>query len=251
MVAPEVPTAVPAPDTESVEQGQDLAQQNQEQALEIARLKGQLEGGTSAPAPAPIPVQTATPAPAPERIPTRSEIQSRIDADEITQDEGNRLIDEVTERRITQQVQAQGAIQLRDQQLNAEMALYHEHNNEIWQSGEVRDKVQTEFREICRINGGPPTPGSSQERAFELQAMRSVVGAPKAKVEETNNPPPVHVETGGGSGGEGPVHKTGTGAAAVPAKYRDHYQKGIDRGLYTGWDDPTLKAEIPHMRTES
>lgn len=89
--------------------------------------------------------------------------------------------------------------------------------------------------------------GLPQTIATELVALEivfgkaSALGAAKNPRRNTEH----HQDVGGGD--DSPGKATGP-LAKIPARFREHYENQIRKGLYTGPDDPELLAELKYIK---
>lgn len=170
---------------------------------------------------------------------TRSELQAAVDSGTISQAEMDRVLDEQRERKIEERVSerltAKAADDTRATRISSEIAKYKEWNPAIMEDGsEARAAVAEAYDYHVNILGKPANTQT------ELDALIQVYGQADKLQRGQKAQPQTHEEVGGDGGGDGGKSKE----PKLPAHVKKHYEKAIDRGMYKGWDDPHLKAEI-------
>lgn len=173
---------------------------------------------------------------------TRAELQTLVDEGKLSSEqmdaEVERQIESRVEARILSQVDQRTKAQRRADTVSSELQRYKEVIPALTQDGsEERGRVQKEFQYLVERLGEPA------DTATELKAVRAVFGPSERIREITRETREADPETlgGGGAGGNGANNGVFTGLTQTQ---RTAYQAMIDRGLYTGPDDPNLKKEI-------
>ena|SRR3990167_1904505 len=178
------------------------------------------------------------------KAPTRAELLQAVETGQISQTQA----DEAWERQIEQRVrtgiteewkQYESTRELTTK-VNTEVDQYTQSYPDVLTHGtENRSKVETEFQYL-RSRGMPDT------KATELVALRNVFGPLGTKRDITQQRRETHQETSGSKGDD-----SGKKTPELPSRYKTHYQSMIDKGLYKGWDDPTLQKELKRVPQET
>lgn len=227
-----------------MERLQEEIDKRQNLETQLAELRGTVEG-----------LKTASAAPKTEKKPdqpqfSRAQLREAVDSGRITQSEADAIWDDQQERRhseslktvknevkqeITETAKVGG-------QIDRYKSLVPDLSN---RTSESFKKVEAEFRYMTGELGMP------NNEKTELAALRAVFGSVdvlQAKATAKDARPDTHRESTGRGAAHGDDEKDGA-PRDMPGKLKAHYQRMIDRRIYKGWDDPTLKAELAHVRS--
>ena len=183
-----------------------------------------------------------TPAPQ-QKIYTRTELQTAVDAGTITQETAADISERQFETRVM--ANAERTIDERMSQAQESDAIERQITayrtaipDVLERNSESRARLTAEYQVLL----GLKYPDNLQT---ELLALRSTFGPPERIRETTRDKRASSEEVGGGGGStEG---NSGSGASKVPAHLRAQYAKAISQGAYTGWDDPNIAAELKYV----
>ena len=196
----------------------------------LARSQGEIAG------------RNTSTTPQPQQQYTRAQLTVAVEADQITQAEADRLLDDQTEARVTKQIRDEVAQTTRtvasEKTVGDEMARYRTAKPDIAVAGtDDRNKVEKEYAYLTE-HGSPKTPQT--ELAACRAAFGDVNGLGKKGTRET------HQETGGS--GEGAGEKTNHWDKGMPDKNKEYYKSQIAKGRMTEksaqelWADYTKSA---------
>ncbi len=152
---------------------------------------------------------------------------------------------------IEERIQA-GIAQYRVEDTNErELALYREHNPEVFKDGTPeRAKVQEAYDHLIKLGD------SSDDPRTQMKALYAALGPATARIQErTASRTPTHVESGGsGSGSSSGSPDSSDGAPKAirdNPRLKSHYDMRIRQGEYTGYDDPKFKSEMKYVQKRS
>lgn len=157
---------------------------------------------------------------------TRAELQTAVDAGQISQVDADRLLEERSEKRITDRIQSGMQQTARAGKITAEIARYKELKPEIMEDGSsTRQAVADAYDYQINVLGKPATTET------ELDALMSVLG-PASKLQNGRTKElETHQETGGGDGEQST--ETEGWPKDMPARHRRHYESQINKGVLT------------------
>lgn len=182
---------------------------------------------------------------------TRAELLEAVNAGTITQ----ATADEVWEQQITTKVREditrditqRDAVRERATRVSTEISRYKSAVPDVMDtSSDARKKVVAEFDYLVSI-GQPKTVET------ELAALRSVFG-PLERLEKrdvTREKRSSHQEGGGARPNDDSGTTKNGPPANLPARYKQHYESMIGKGMYTGWDDKRLQAELKRVSPQT
>jgi len=115
---------------------------------------------------------------------------------------------------------------------------------------ELKDKKsKLRARVISEVERLSEDLGLPIDEKTELIAMRTICGDPKVLKREVTRTA-IRTEEGVGGGQDmGDEESAGGAPAALDSDRRAYYNHLIGQGMYKGWDDPDLKAEIKILGT--
>jgi len=213
----------------------------QELATQLAELRGRVEGMATAPRPADEPKKELT----------RADLKRAVADDKITEDEADAL----WEQQITRKAAKAGADAAKEtmdsgtlqSRVSGEIARYKGVISDLddKESAAYR-KVAGEFKHLAGLGY------DRDDLRTEVAALRAAFG-PIESLESTERPRARegHQETGGRGGeADGGDGRDGY-PRGFPDRMRAHYDKMIERGIYRGKDDPTLKREIDRWKARN
>lgn len=179
-----------------------------------------------------------------QKVYSRSELQTAVDAGTITQDTAADISERQFEARIVadteKQIEERMTATRKSEVIERQITSYREAMPDLLNHGsESRVRLQAEYKTLLSMD----YPDNLQT---ELMALRSTFGPPERIRETTRNKRASAEEVGGGGGSaEGDA---GSGSNVVPAHLRTQYAAEIAKGAYTGWDDPNIKAEMKYVK---
>ena len=170
---------------------------------------------------------------------SRSELQAAVDSAQISQERADQILDEQRERkieeRVSERLSTKAADETRATRIDAEIAKYKQWKPSIMEDGsEARAAVAEAYLYQVEVLGKP------QNKQTELDALMQTYGPANKLQTGQKQEPQTHQESGSDGGGDGGKGKE----PKLPANVKAHYSRMIDRGIYKGWDDPTLKKEV-------
>lgn len=247
----------PAIGSESGDDSDDTAEgggATQESEVELLRRElaearvaiGRLEGASTARAEA-----ERTMSAEPERDLTRAELRQAIDAGTMTEERADEILEAQMERRIATRTQQSVAQQLNLTQSQARIQTdidrYLERMPDLAQkSGANWDRVAREYRYLTGI-------GAPHGAATELAALRSAFGPAERipeKTRETRERSEESLGSGSGSESESGARGGRGWTKGLNARQITHYQGQLDKGAYSGIDDPRFMQHIAVARGE-
>jgi hypothetical protein len=183
---------------------------------------------------------TAPPAASPEKAPpTRAQLRQLVDEGQITQEQMDEEIERQIEARVSKKVSEVQDTKSRAAQINEQIDRYSEKIPDIADpTSDNHKRLRSEFAALRKL-------GYANDATTELLALRATFGdVSKVNIPESGNKDrEVDTSTHTGSGGEGEAEEVEPGKGPIkglPKQYVDHYQKGIEAGRYSGWDDERL-----------
>ncbi|MGH7187227.1 MAG: hypothetical protein ACREIB_13235 [Pseudomonadota bacterium] len=202
----------------------------------VAELRGRLDGmATNGTRPAQKPL-------------TRAELKQAVAEDKITEDESDAIWErQITEKAVKEAVSAAketvetGTLSGR---ISAEIGRYKAVVEGLdYKESAAFQKVAAEFRHLTGLGY------NADEIRTEVAALRAAFG-PIEALETTTKPRERegHRETGGRSGSERDGDRHDGYPRGFPDRMRAHYDRMIDRGQYSGKDDPRFKKEMERWK---
>lgn len=226
----------PAESAKAKPAAEDVAQQIQSLRAELAaerearaRLEGKLEAKPAAEPPKPKDL-------------TRAELRQAVDNGTLSEDRMAEILEQQAERRVAERLEAQMEAKLAaergTEKRSAEVARYLERipalaakDSPEWQ------RVSREYRDLVAL-------GAPEGAATEIAALRAVHGPAEKIPEKSRTERERHEETGGAA--DAPAsHSWQKGLDRRQIRY---YADRLDRGFYTGSDDPTFQRELAIAR---
>lgn len=184
----------------------------------------------------------------PQKVYTRAELNQMVEEGKISREQAEDYLDQVRELRlreaISKELAERDAQRERVARVKTELQRYKELVPEVMKAGtEEREQVTQEFNYLVSL-------GQPNDATTELAALRAVFG-PVEKLErkkQMRGERERFQESGGrrDDGGGAPKGKE----PDLPSRYREHYQRLIDRGIYKGWDDEQLQKELKRIPAE-
>lgn len=170
---------------------------------------------------------------------SRAELQQAVDNGRMSQDEADRILEQQQQRkldeRVDRRVEEEASRRELQARLHSEIGKYTSVYPDILQEGsDNRARVAREFDRQVDVLGKP------KNLQTELDALAVIFGPPETLSKGQDKPRETYQGVGSDGGGE-PKKDQGP---KLPAHVKDHYSKMIDKGMYKGWDDPTLQKEI-------
>lgn len=202
-----------------------------------ARAEGEAAALKAVATAKPVQKQTA------EKIQTRQELRAKVNAGEITEDQMDDILERQFEAKLSKKVEETVESRVSnsqttatiDSQIQAYVGVFPDINKE---GSATRAKIQAEFVEL--VKGGSP-----ESISTELAAIKIVCG--QLKTGSRRAAPEPHEEIGGASEGNDRPDTQGWAKGLGPTQ-KKHYTKMVERGMYKGFTDPKLKAEIALVR---
>lgn len=187
--------------------------------------------------------------PAPEKTYTRAELDSAVAKGSLSQAQADQIIERQSaaaiEAKVEKAVETKIAERTQSGTVGAKMARYRELVPDLAdEKSKVSQRCAAVYQEL--IDEGLPA-----NRATALAAVKQVCGALDAlEAAKTAGQRETSEEAGAGHGGASvPAGAPASIFKGIPNRFREHYAKGLEKGLYRGWDDPDLKAELDLVRT--
>lgn len=183
---------------------------------------------------------TAAPPPATsERVYTRDELQTAVDAGQINQAQMDTQLESQMETRVETKVAAAQDVKDRGAKIGEQISQYLERVSDINDpASDNHKRLSAEVAALHKL-------GYAQDATTELQALRTVIGPiDKVKIPE-EGPGAREVDetthTGGGGEQAAAEEEPGSGPLKGLSKpFVEHYQKGINQGRFSGWGDEML-----------
>lgn len=181
---------------------------------------------------------------------TRAELLAAVENGQITQAQADEAWEAQITAKVTESVtrdwlQHETAKE-RAKRVSSEISRYKAVVPDVTDTAsETRQKVAAEFQYLVSI-GQPKTVET------ELAALRSVLG-PVDRLEKrdvTREKRPTHQEGNGGGGRPPRDGGNPNGPANLPPRYKAHYERMIEKGMYSGWDDKRLQAELKRAKPQ-
>jgi hypothetical protein len=171
------------------------------------------------------------------KVLSRAELNQLVADGSLTEDARDEYLEKQREERIEQRLEAKFAAERKQSDrislINAQMERYKTLIPDVMVAGsEPRARVESEFNFLVSVDGQPQS--NEEALALELKALRAAFGPVDRLKETTRKRRETHQETGGGAADEGGP-KEDTAPSKLTARERDHYQRLIDSGVYTGW----------------
>ncbi len=216
---------------------------------EVSRLRQQASSQATAlaaqarPPQAPPPPKVAT-----KTVYTLTELQQMVDKGTISEKSRDDIIIQQTRDEARSEMQSEidqrFANLQASQTITQQIEAYTDAQPDILKEGSpTRARVQEEYDFLISLGE------SSDSKATELKALRAAFGSPD-KIKERRPRRTTHAETGGV--GRGGADRASPAGDDVPAPLRDnaklkyHYDALIQRGVYKGYQDPDLLAEMKY-----
>ena len=171
----------------------------------------------------------------PKETYSRAELLSMVDDGQLSQLKADSLWESQIEKNVTEKVLQQVESSNANSRVGRELDRYIEIVPDLMKDGsEDRAKVATEFSYLV----GHGSPG---DQSTQLAALRTVYGSIEKLSKKSTQHVGTHQETGGGLK---PEPKTEKGLLkTLSSREKAHYEKGIEKGLYKGWDDVEKELE--------
>lgn len=192
------------------------------------------------------------PAAEPPKEASDTELSQLVARGSITQAQADALRHERDAKRLRESVKEDVLREVRGEQAlsqtQADIAKYIEVEPALGdRNSEISKRAATAYNRM--LSRGLP-----EGAATQLAAVEQVLGPLDAlAAARTPGRRETHEETAGSGSGGAPA---GGGDDAPPElfkgvdnKFRGHYREMISKGVYRGWDDPDLKAELDIVRT--
>lgn len=201
----------------------------------LAEVLARLNNTISAKLGQPQPVQQA------QKTYTRTELNDAVLAGEMTQSAADAVMERQNERRIAAVAQDAVDVRMTAEKVKAEIKRYQELLPATLEDGTPeREKLKNEYLELVSL-------GQPDSIVTELAALRVAFG--KLNVLEAAKKPrrteEHHQDVGGAETAEG---RSKGPLAKLPPRLRSHYEKMIQKGQYTGPDDPDLIEELKYSK---
>ena len=195
-------------------------------------------------------IKTSMQPPTPEqKVHTEMELQEMVTSGHITQAQMTMEIErrkdavraEEMRAEVKQQLGANDTIKV----LQKEMDSYVEIHPDVKVDGSAeRAMVQAEIKHLMDL-------GYEYDLRTEVTALRSCFGPPEKVAETTSQRRERHQGTsGGGAGGAGETSKSGWQSDLTPGQ-SSAYQMQLDKGIYSGVDDPMFKRVCERARAQN
>lgn len=181
---------------------------------------------------------------------TKAELQTAVDAGQISQVDADRTLEEQQTRRLETKVATNVQNQLQQQELarkiTAEIDLYRQFRPDIEEEGsESRTLVAAEYnRQVNEL--GKPT-----NMQTELDALAATFG-PASKLQKgRQQDPETHQDVGSdGGGGEG-GNEAGKPPKGLSRDMKEYYGKKIDQGFYKDWSEVGKELEYASPKVKA
>lgn len=211
------------------------------QAMAEQARSARNDGGQGTPA---GPTSAAAPPPVPP--PTREQLQEAVDNNQITQHqmdtETERQRDAAIEQKINDRVQQVTQTTQRSTDLNDRMDRYLAKIPGIREEGsEDFHKASREYQRLLKDHSLP------NDLSTEILALENCFGSLDRIPETTHLDRDTQRQTGGGDQSRGGDQEGSGAPKKLTPKLRYHYDKMIEKGRYTGWDDKTLIEELKYV----
>lgn len=178
---------------------------------------------------------------------TRAELQTAVDAGQISQVDADRRLEEQQARRLEAKVSTNIETRLQEQErarkITAEVDRYREFRPDIMEEGsDARNLVATEYnRQVTEL-------GKPANMQTELDALAATFG-PASKLQTgRQKEAETHEEVGSDDGGETRVN--GKPVKGLSAEAKRHYEKQIESGMYPDWEavNKELQGASPSVK---
>lgn len=171
----------------------------------------------------------------PKETYSRAELLSMVDDGQLSQLKADSLWESQIEKNVTEKVLQQVESSNANSRVGRELDRYIEFVPDLMKDGsENRAKVAKEFSYLV-------SHGSPGDQSTQLAALRTVYGSIEKLSKKSTQHVETHQETGGG---HKPEPKTDKGLLkTLSSREKAHYEKGIEKGLYKGWDDVEKELE--------
>lgn len=176
---------------------------------------------------------------------TTAEIKEAVNTGQISEDEAERIRQAQWKREVKQEVTQEISQTLNQQSVNqrvdSEIQRYVKIIPELSnQSSDTFGKVKKEFDYLTTMLGR-----DANDIGTQLQAVRTVFGDIEA-LEKVNGKPAImpHQEVGGQGQTDRTDKKSDGSPNWLPREVRQFYEKQFEMGMYSGWQDNRVKAEI-------
>jgi hypothetical protein len=182
--------------------------------------------------------------PDPPKEYSRTELSGLVEQGRISEAQQDQILEQQTERRITDKLTKEFTEREATQRQNAELTRQGDEYRKLVpdlavQGSEAWSKAQQSYRELI-------AQGHADDLKTEVLAIRMAHG-PIDRIQETTQK---HLQTHEETGGVGDEAEPTKGVPrGVTKRLQSFYKKQIERGLYTGWDDPKLKKELSYAKT--
>ena len=222
------------------QRAQAAEDENQDLRLQVAELRGRLDGQGSSGANS----QTSEP----KRY-TRTQLRAAVNEGKITEEEMDAVIQRQMEETITdklsKKLNADRKADAVSQAADIQMRRYKAAVPDLLdKTTDTFAKVKKEWQSLMELGY------ESDDLRTELLAVKAALGdidalekKPKELERET------HKETGGRDAETPDVDLRTDGIPkGLSGPQRQHYQRLIENGMYKGWDDPKLQKEMKFLR---
>lgn len=195
-----------------------------------ARLEGRLDERKAAPAEAP-------------KTFTRTELQAQVDAGTLSEDQRDEILERQRDQRLRETLRAEIHAEESARRVNDEIQRYLEAIPGVGTPGhEAHARLQREYSNFLSL-GLPDAPTT------QIAALRATFGAPEQVRERTREVRERSRETAtpasGASEGQAGADSWTKGLSSSQIEYQ---KKMLDRGYYSGTNDPRFKAYCERAR---
>lgn len=226
----------PDPSAEKLTQLESSLQEERESRI---RLEGQISAlQTQAQTPAPVEPE--------ERVYSRIELQSMLDDGKISESQRDQMLDDQRTKQLRKEILAEvrqenQAFQAQ-QSIQSQVSEYTSALPDLYTQGSDHEKrAAKELTYLIQMGQDP------NQLSTKLLAMKLAFGEASKLKEVSRKTRETHAETSSGSGDAGEPAKD-LGPSNINNRMRSFYKEQIEKGRYTGWDDPNLKKELKYVR---
>lgn len=180
---------------------------------------------------------------APEKTYTRAELQRAVDEGRISEDQRDDILDTQRARQLKAELREEIRAEEAQRRIQDEIDRYSREVPGITQGSTHANRrlLEQEYQQLV-ASGLPDGPGT------QLAALRSAFGRLGTAVRETTRQSRERHEEAG-SGGGGPAGGGGNAwQKGLPQKQIRYLQNQLDKGLYSGTDDPAFQRYVAIAR---
>lgn len=184
---------------------------------------------------------------------TRAQLQAAVDEGKIDEATRDDILYQQAQEQILAKVEERFAEREEREKASAaaskvlsELTEYKENIPDIMREGsDIRSRVFEEIQNLQRLFGEPKN--EEELNKMQLQAARTILG-PVSKIrEKTREKRQTAQETGGSGDGQPPAKGPANAPKNMNDRLKSYYEGQIQKGVYKGWDDPTLKKEMEYV----